>query len=507
MSDAPLRILLVDDDSLDRLTVRRCLLQAGVTAAVDEVTSGAEALQRLGATSPDCVVLDYYLPGEDALALVRAIRSAVEVPVVILTGRGGEEPAVALMKAGAADYLPKAALTPERLVSTLRHAMELERAAAARRQAEAEVRAQEARFRTLANTIPQFAWMADPTGAVYWYNQRWYDYTGTTREKMRGWGWQDVHHPDHVQRVVDRVRRSAETGEPWEDTFPLRARDGTYRWFLSRALPVPGEAGAIAGWLGTHTDITEQKAAEAERERLLALEQEARTRAERAIRARDEVLGIVAHDLRNPMNAIAVSAAAMMQLPLSEAQRLRQLEIIARSAREMDRLVGDLLDVSRIDSGTFAIRPARVHVPALLDETLQRFEAQARGREIALDCDVAADVPPVAGDRDRLVQVLSNLLENALKFTAPRGRIALHARPLARAIEISVEDSGAGIAPDDLPRVFDRFWQADRGSRAGTGLGLAICKGLVEAHGGRIRVESTLGRGTTFHFTVPRADV
>ena len=112
----------------------------------------------------------------------------------------------------------------------------------------------------LADAISQFAWVADAAGSIYWYNQRWYDYTGTTLEQMYGWGWRQVHHPDHVERVVERIRRSFETGEPWEDTFPLRARDGTYRWFLSRALPVRNSAGEITHWFGTNTDVTEQRA-------------------------------------------------------------------------------------------------------------------------------------------------------------------------------------------------------------------------------------------------------
>ena len=120
----------------------------------------------------------------------------------------------------------------------------------------------EERFRTLAENIPQLAWMADDTGSIFWYNRRWYEYTGTTLEEMQGWGWQTVHHPDHVARVVRKIRHCFATGETWEDTFPLRARTGEYRWFLSRATPIRDAAGNIARWLGTNTDITEQQAAE-----------------------------------------------------------------------------------------------------------------------------------------------------------------------------------------------------------------------------------------------------
>ena len=129
-------------------------------------------------------------------------------------------------------------------------------------QAEAALRESEARFRELADNISQFAWTADQSGWIYWYNKRWHDYTGTTLKEMEGWGWQKVHHPDHVDRVVQRIRQSFETGTPWEDTFPLRGRDGNYRWFLSRALPIRNEAGDVIRWFGTNTDVTEQIEAE-----------------------------------------------------------------------------------------------------------------------------------------------------------------------------------------------------------------------------------------------------
>jgi PAS domain S-box-containing protein len=129
-------------------------------------------------------------------------------------------------------------------------------------EAETALRESETRFRELADNISQFAWTADAKGWIYWYNKRWHDYAGTTLEDMEGWGWQKVHHPDHVDRVVQRIRQSFENGTPWEDTFPLRGRDGTYRWFLSRALPIRNEAGAVVRWFGTNTDVTEQIEAE-----------------------------------------------------------------------------------------------------------------------------------------------------------------------------------------------------------------------------------------------------
>ena len=139
---------------------------------------------------------------------------------------------------------------------------ERKRAEAVLAASEKALRESEARFRELADNISQFAWTADQKGWIYWYNRRWHDYTGTTLEEMQGWGWQKVHHPEHVDRVVHRIKQSFESGTPWEDTFPLRGRDGSYRWFLSRALPIRNEAGDVIRWFGTNTDITEQIAAE-----------------------------------------------------------------------------------------------------------------------------------------------------------------------------------------------------------------------------------------------------
>nr|WP_166395318.1 PAS domain S-box protein [Rubrobacter marinus] len=133
----------------------------------------------------------------------------------------------------------------------------IERARAVR-----DLRGSEERFRTLADNISQLAWMADEKGWIFWYNKRWFEYTGTTLEEMQGWGWREVHHPDHVERVTERVQRSWDSGEPWEDTFPLRGKDGAYRWFLSRARPIRDEDGGIVRWFGTNTDVTEQREAE-----------------------------------------------------------------------------------------------------------------------------------------------------------------------------------------------------------------------------------------------------
>jgi len=176
--------------------------------------------------------------------------------------------------------------------------------------------------------------------------------------------------------------------------------------------------------------------------------------------------------------------------------------VVERGVRSMERLVTDLLDVARIESGTFAIRKERVDTNALLHEAVELCAPQGLAMHVAVAAEVPDDVKPMHADRDRLLQVLSNLLGNALKFSDAETKVVVCAANIDGAVRVSVTDTGRGISDDDLPHVFDRFWQANRTSRAGAGLGLAICKGIVEAHGGRIWAASTVGHGTTLHFEI-----
>ena len=501
--DRPLRVLIVDDDPLDRTAVRRALHQSGIPAVWDEASRARETFEHLTNGSYDVILLDWYLPDVDGREHLKQIRQAVpNVPIVIFTGRGDEDIAVELMKSGAADYLPKASLTPERLASSLRHAMEITRAEEARARAERELRVQEERYRTMINSIPQLAWMGDADGVLYWFNERWREYTGLAPETALAER-QALIHPDHRERVLRKIREQLALGEPWEETFPLRRRDGEYRWFLTRAVPIRDASDGIVSWFGTNTDVTRRLEME---NALRANESDLR----RAIRLRDEMIAVVAHDLRNPVHTIVMSASTLLDIPLGEEERTRHLAMIRRAARGMERLISDLLDVSQIESHQFAVRQSRVAVPMLLDETVEMFEPQARERGIRLVCDAGRDLPPVSGDHDRLVQVLSNLIGNALQFTPPDGEVRVEARESRgreenEYIEFVVSDTGSGIAPDHLPNVFDRFWRGERQARSGAGLGLAIAKGIVEAHRGEIWVESIVGQGATFHFTIPCA--
>jgi PAS domain S-box-containing protein len=247
-------------------------------------------------------------------------------------------------------------------------------------------------------------------------------------------------------------------------------------------------------------------------QRLSALEESERRReeAEAAVRGRDEVLSIVSHDLRNPLGTVTMSASLLRdpEIRLNEAQREEQLDIIARSAQRMNRLIQDLLDVARIEGKRFTLSCRCEDPAALAAEVCESFARIATAKSVSLSTRCAPRLPRIMVDRDRILQVLSNFLNNALKFTPAGGSIALDVSRDEddHGVRFAVSDTGSGIGPDDLPHVFGRYWQAKRTAHLGSGLGLAIAKGIAEAHHGRVSVRSQLGQGSTFTLHVPGSD-
>jgi signal transduction histidine kinase len=226
--------------------------------------------------------------------------------------------------------------------------------------------------------------------------------------------------------------------------------------------------------------------------------------AEQAARTRDEVLALVAHDLRNPLNVVLTSGTFLLEVVKGlEPRAVEQLQLIRRAVGQMNRLTQDLLEVAGMEAGNISIEPRQEPVDGLLRSACSTMQHVASTGRIELSCEDATAVPAVNADRDRIDQVLGNLIANAVRFTPPGGRVAVKAEADGDQVRFSVADTGAGIDASDLPHVFDRFWQAKRSRDGGAGLGLAIARGIITAHGGEMWVESEHGKGSTFFFTLP----
>lgn len=282
--------------------------------------------------------------------------------------------------------------------------------------------------------------------------------------------------------------------------------DRKRRYYQDVYSPIVGPSGDIVGLTVFLTDITEQQhiqdqlAAYQQQLEQLVVERTA------AVEVRDEVIRFVAHDLRNPLTTIRLGIEGLTEVLAQSAAHaglMRQASAIARAVQRAEHMIRDLLDVATIQSSGLELNRTRLDAGDLVREAIESQRAIVGVKQLALDSELEGNLPDVIGDHERILRVFENLIGNAVKFTPQGGRISVGAARLGDAIAFHVTDTGPGIAPADLTRMFDAFWQSDSGDVRGRGLGLAICKRFVEAHGGAIWADSELGAGTTITFTIP----
>ncbi|GHA84071.1 hypothetical protein GCM10007067_22830 [Lysobacter bugurensis] len=358
------------------------------------------------------------------------------------------------------------------------------------------LRESEQRLLQLANNIPVLAWMANPDGDVYWYNDRWYEFTGTTEAEMRGWGWQPVIHPDDLEPTVTAWTAALACGTPYEVTVRIRANDGQYRAFYVLASPLRDSAGDIVRWFGTNTDITEA--------------QQAHEQLRAADRRKDEFLAMLAHELRNPLAPIR-AAADVLSMGSTDLGTVRKASaVISRQVRHMTSLVDDLLDVSRVTRGLVVLEKTEVNIKRVVADAVEQVRPLVEARRHHLNVHLAPQNAHVRGDHKRLVQVLANLLGNAAKFTPEGGHVAVLMEVEDEQVSLTVVDDGIGMPDDVTEHAFELFAQAERTAdrtQGGLGIGLALVKSLVELHGGSVRACSEgLGRGSRFTVCLPRLE-
>jgi PAS domain S-box-containing protein len=363
----------------------------------------------------------------------------------------------------------------------------------AREQAEeanAQLRESEERFRLTIDEAPIGMALVSLDGRFLRVNRVLCEITGYSADEMTRLKYQDITHPDDLERETTLAGRLTR-GELSRAVFEKRdfRKDGSMVDVKISASLLRSPDGTPWYYISQIEDITEVKRAEE------ALH--------RAVAAREQVLGIVAHDLRNPLSNIIIACAALDRGGLESAQTK---ELISRGARRMNGLIEDLLDVSLVEAGQLKLEKRRLSPKDLISEAVEMQAPLAFSSAVQIRLAAADGLNDVIGDHDRLVRVLDNLLGNAMKFTPPGGHITVGATPGDHEIVFSVADTGCGIAPDNLIHVFERFWKVTTtANRRGAGLGLPITKGIIDAHGGRIWAESQIGKGSSFFFTLPLA--
>jgi len=545
MNDPRPRILLVDDQPARLLSYEAILGDLPMTLV--RANSGEEALRRLMAGDYAVILLDVNMPGMDGFetaSLIHQHPRFEKTPIIFVTGvHVTDLDQLRGYKLGAVDYV-YIPVVPEILRSKisvlvelynqrreLQHLnrslatanAELEKANSLLRDektrelqalnetlALANARLEEAnctlqvesrerglaeeRMRFLADTIPSIVWTCAPNGEVIYANRNWHDYYGSVApDVIPGYLTRLPLHPDEAKPVSSRVTASLAKGEPFEFEARHRGGDGSFSWFISRAVPWRDSQGVVESWFGVTTNIDEQK----------QMMEQLRD----SDRRKDEFLAVLSHELRNPLAPIrnAVEVMRIAGLPGQQLPALRDL--IDRQVLHLTRLVDDLLDVSRITRGKIELSLEMLTLADVLAAAIEVSRPLIDMRNLKVDVELPPTPLPIEGDFTRLAQVFGNLLNNAAKYSPDQSRISIEAKQIDGEALVIVRDHGVGIPVEMLNSIFDPFVQVEATrsyARGGLGIGLALVRQLLDLHGGKVEAHSKgLGQGSEFHVRVP----
>jgi PAS domain S-box-containing protein len=366
-----------------------------------------------------------------------------------------------------------------------------------RDRAQTSLRGSEERYRSLVLASSQVVWSTTAGGDVIEDLPTWRAFTGQTKEEMIGRGWMTMLHPDDIKHVTEVWEHSLKTRTPHENEFRVKAADGTYRNVYARTSPVMETDGGIREWVGTLTDITDRKRAEHEMQV--------------ANQRKDEFLAMLAHELRNPLAPIR-NAVEIIRMSKDDPARIDwTCEIMVRQVHHMSRLLDDLLDVSRITRGQIHLSKHSTDLKMLVERSLEAARPVIEKRQLRLMTEFADGPVPIFADSTRIEQVITNLVNNAVKFTAAGGKITVIVERDRDTAVLRVLDTGRGISAELLPRIFDLFTQGDISlarSEGGLGIGLTLVQSLVRMHSGQVDVKSAgPGHGSEFIVRMPMLPV
>lgn len=400
------------------------------------------------------------------------------------------------------------------------------------KESEEKIKQSENQFHTFADSIQNLAWIANADGGRYWYNQRWYEYTGTTLEEMEGWGWEKAHHPDHIKEVTACINEAWKKDEAWELTFPLRRHDGEYRWFLTRAFPIKDVNGTIERWIGTNTDITEQKSFSEELEKKVIERTEELSSRTQQLEETNQILDlnnialenandelktfsyIASHDLQEPLRIIKMFSRRIIEVEKFSEKTQNYFNFIIDASKRMQNLIVSLIDFSSIDRTELKFVPCDLN--RIVEESKSDLQLRIAEKHVIIESE---NLPTINGMHIQLSQLFTNLISNAIKYCRPEiiphikitseripGQLIDHsaANKKLEYYAIKIADNGIGFEKEYETKIFEAFKRLHgRNEYSGTGIGLSIVKKIVINHNGFIRAEGKTGIGSTFTIYIP----
>lgn len=491
-----LKLLIIDDDAVDRMTITRSLRKSGMQVHIDMAETGTDGLGKLQQESYDCLFIDFRLPDIDGLQLLQQIRSAgIFTPVLLVTSHGDERLAAQAIRLGASDYIPKTLLNSESLTLSIRTAIRLHQAEQQKLAVEQDLIHAQKQLDLIVSSSPIMLWGIDKSGIFTFSKGKGLDLIGLSGSQLTGKSIFEVYAA--FPEILANVKRALK-GETIIQVMQL----GSF-YFNSHYLPNQDEHGQIVGVSGVSFDITDRINSEKELEK-------AKNLAEESVRIKEQFLANMSHEIRTPMNGIIGLSNVLQKTPLSPDQR-KYLNAIRTSADNLLVIINDILDFSKIQAGKVTFEETTFNLPEVIRHIMAVLEVRAHERFNSLHYTIDNNVPEhVTGDPVRLSQILNNLIGNAIKFTE-HGSVCLTISCMKQTddetlLQFSVSDTGIGIPEDKLETIFESFTQASNDTTrkyGGTGLGLTISRRFVELQGGKIEVKSRYGKGSLFSFTIP----
>lgn len=528
MDEQMLKILTIDDHQDNLITLKALINEAFPTAIIFEATNGKDGLKLASREDPDVILSDIVMPVMDGFEVCRRLKhdpALCDIPVIFITAlKGDKETRIKALYYGVEAFLSKPIdeselraqisamvrikaskkqkkLEKEELEEIVaQRTKQLEQELAERIRAEIGLLEKEVQYKNLADSGLTLIWTAGTDKLCDFFNKPWLEFTGRELEQEIGNGWAEGVHPDDFDACLKTYVTAFDKREPFQMEYRLRHHSGEYRWISDLGKPNYNSQGDFIGYIGNCFDITEHK--NIEQALLLAKEH-----AEESDRLKTAFLQNMSHEIRTPMNAIIGFSGLLEQSDLNEEDRSKFITIIKNSANQLLSVVTDILIISSLEKKQERININIVCINELLDNMYSIFNGQAVEKNIVLKLNKAGTNPETAAytDSTKLTEILTNILSNSIKFTHS-GEIEFGYAIKNGFMEFYVKDTGIGIPPESREKIFHRFLQANQSishKYGGTGLGLSISKGYVELFGGKIWVESELGVGSTFRFTIP----
>ena len=498
-----IRILHIDDSMHDRLLVKDALLREDDKFEIIEADNREVFEHYLKNEEFDLVLSDFNILGFDGLQVIQFVKEFQPgVPVIIVTGTGSEEIAIQAMKMGASDYVIKSVSHIQGLPHAINNIMELKKLNDERIKAEKALKESEQLFHNLSHISPVGIFRANTEGNLTYVNPMCLNMTRLNPEDISSGNFLNRIHHDDRKRIVDLWYNSITAQEPFMAEWRFLKPESSVLWVLGNAVPeVNGNV--YTGYIGTLTDITDRKSAE--EEIILAKE-----KAEECDRLKTAFLHNISHEIRTPMNAIIGFSELLESHDLTPDKRMEYSTMIIKSSNHLLGIINDIISISTIEAGQVKTNKQPLVVKDLCSVMYNKYSAKAKLQNLTFSY-VTSNTPDdfsIVTDESMLTQIIDNLVNNALKFTR-KGSVVLGYEKIGEFVQFFVADTGIGIPKTLHEEIFKRFRQVDTGytrQYGGSGLGLSISKAYVELLGGSMRLESEMGKGSTFYFTLPASN-